>query len=192
MQEWPGVSIIIAHKNNATSLLQNLVSIADQDYPFFEIIIVDNESRADQLTLLKAGLAGSLQQVQLYSSPGGKKDAITLGVQRAQYGKILCTDADCAPVTNQWIKHMASKSRVNDMILGYSPYQKKPGWLNSLIRFETVITSIQYMSWSMAGRPYMGVGRNMMYSREMFLRYQPYKDHTIPYGDDDLLVQRVW
>jgi hypothetical protein len=122
----------------------------------------------------------------------GKKHALSLGVHKAKHPLILCTDADCRPSTSGWIKSMVAQSEGDKMVLGYSPYTQATGLLNLFLRFETLMTAIQYFSWAMAGRPYMGVGRNMMYPEELFINVNPYMHyHEIPYGDDDLLVQQA-
>lgn len=76
------------------------------------------------------------------------------------------------------------------LVLGYSPYLIRPGLLNAAIRLETVMTAMQFMGWAMAGRPYMGVGRNLAFPKEWFLRADPLaRGKDVPYGDDDAIVQ---
>ena len=190
--DWPGVSIIIAHKNGSTQFSQNLDAILSQDYPVFEVIIIDDHSLPAEKMQLEKRIE-SLERLTLLSTDEpGKKNALTKGVNSAKHDVILCTDADCKPVSDQWIRKMVETGRIGEVVLGYSPYQKKPGWLNLLIRFETVMTAIQYMSWTLAGKPYMGVGRNMLYPRTLFLQKNPYTSNPgVPYGDDDLLVQAL-
>ena len=53
-----------------------------------------------------------------------------------------------------------------EVVLGYGAYKKYPGFLNKLIRFETFHTALQYFSYALAGKPYMGVGRNLSYRKE--------------------------
>jgi hypothetical protein len=78
------------------------------------------------------------------------------------------------------------------LILGYSPYQKKKGLLNKLIRFDTVQIGIQYLSFALAGIPYMGVGRNMSYNKDLFFSVGGFKSHYhVASGDDDLFVNEV-
>ena len=86
---------------------------------------------------------------------------------------------------------MVAKSEGSKMVLGYSPYVQQKGLLNLFLRFETVMTAIQYFSWAMLGKPYMGVGRNMLYPRNLFQQANPYEHNNIPYGDDDLWVQQA-
>lgn len=192
IKEWPGVSIIIAHKNDSHHLIKNLKAISGQDYPHFEILIIDDGSSAEELKQLVDLTKGFENVNLLYADHPGKKQALLKGIHSAQHDLILCTDADCKPVSDQWIKKMVSSKRNARVVLGYSPYENRSGWLNMLIRFETAMTAIQYISWTLAGKPYMGVGRNMLYHRSLFLSQDPFKDHdSIPYGDDDLFIQAV-
>lgn len=196
IHEWdelPGVSIVIAVKNGSDRLIQNLKLFQSQDYPVFEIIIVDDHSSHEEKQKLETALSGS-DNIFLYhnNSPAGKKQALTLGNEKAKYPLILCTDADCIPSGSTWIKSMVLHSNGNDVVIGYSPYVKASGFLNHFVRFETVMTAIQYFSWALMGRPYMGVGRNMLYPRELFRELNPFEDHNnIPYGDDDLWIQQA-
>ncbi|HUR30330.1 MAG TPA: glycosyltransferase [Saprospiraceae bacterium] len=189
--DWPGVSIVIAHKNHSHFVKQNLESINKQDYPSFEIILIDDNSSEPEKNALHEIASGVEKVKVLQSNASGKKAAINQAVHAAQYEYILCTDADCQPVSDQWIKKMVQSGRGGKMVLGYSPYIRKKGWLNKLLRFETVMTAMQYISWTWAGKPYMGVGRNMMYHRELFQTIDPYHKDQLLYGDDDLWVQKA-
>jgi hypothetical protein len=54
------------------------------------------------------------------------------------------------------------------IVLGYGGYEKiANSFLNKLIRFETLLTAMQYF-WAKVGHPYMGVGRNLTYKKEEF------------------------
>ena len=189
----PGVSIVIAVKNGSDHLTRNLGAFLSQDYPTFEIIIVDDHSDQEEKDKLEKVISNH-PRVTLYHSDqsSGKKYALSQGIQKANYDLILCTDADCIPAGRGWITSMVSQSQGQALVIGYSPYKRAGGLLNLIVRFETVMTGIQYLSWAMKGRPYMGVGRNMMYSRSLFLEANPYQGHEgIPYGDDDLWVQQA-
>lgn len=191
--ELPGVSIVIAVKNGSDRLIQNIQAFLTQDYPVFEIIIVDDHSIHEEKQKLEIALSGSDKIFLHYNgSLAGKKQALTLGIEKAKYPLILCTDADCVPSGSTWIKSMVLHSSGNNVVIGYSPYRKADGLLNRFVRFETVMTAIQYFSWALIGRPYMGVGRNMLYARQLFQNINPFKDHgNIPYGDDDLWIQQA-
>lgn len=187
----PGVSIVIAVKNGSESLARHFKEFLSLEYPLFEIIIVNDHSSTEEQKNLEEMVHG-LSQVSLYHSTDqpGKKQALTLGINKAKYELILCTDADCRPAGKEWIESMVMLSHGDNLVLGYSPYEQTKGLLNLFIRFETVMTGIQYLSWAVIGSPYMGVGRNMLYPRKLFQQEDPYKNQEhIPYGDDDLWVQ---
>ncbi|HEY3403977.1 MAG TPA: glycosyltransferase, partial [Ohtaekwangia sp.] len=122
----------------------------------------------------------------------GKKYAITLGIKAAKYEWLLFTDADCRPAGMDWIKSMSNGfSADSKFVLGYSPYLKGKGLLNHFIRFEALISGIQYLSFAVLGNPYMGVGRNLSYRRSLFLEAKGFNDTiSITGGDDDLFVNR--
>ena len=126
-------------------------------------------------------------------SSTGKKFPLSIGIKSAKYDLILLTDADCKPASKNWIRHMQSAytSKV-EVVLGYGPYYRSKGLLNKLIRFDTVHIAIQYLSYALAGIPYMGVGRNLSYMKEIFYRNNGFISHyRIRSGDDDLFINRV-
>jgi cellulose synthase/poly-beta-1,6-N-acetylglucosamine synthase-like glycosyltransferase len=154
---------------------------------------VDEHSKPEEKRKLEQAVS-SHPMISLYHSdqPQGKKQALKLAIEKSKYELILCTDADCTPAGHEWIKSMVEHSMGHDLVLGYSPYKRGGGLLNLMVRFETVMTGIQYLSWAVKGLSYMGVGRNMLYPRKLFLDSDPYKHHHgIPYGDDDLWVQQA-
>jgi hypothetical protein len=121
-----------------------------------------------------------------------KKYALVKGIEAATHDTLLLTDADCYPVSNNWIRYMsAAYASGVEMVLGYSGYLKEPGLLNKLIRFETLVTAIQYLSRALAGKPYMGVGRNLSYKKSYFQQVGGLKQVMhLTGGDDDLFINR--
>ena len=125
---------------------------------------------------------------------GNKKFALTLGIKAAKHEYLLFTDADCIPSSNNWIANMSSQFTVEKtIVLGYGAYEKIGGsFLNKIIRFETLLTAMQYFSWAKIGKPYMGIGRNLAYKREEFFKVRGFMDHMkIRSGDDDLFVNQA-
>jgi hypothetical protein len=79
-----------------------------------------------------------------------------------------------------------------EVVLGFSPYFEKKGLLNRLIGYDTLFNGLQYMGMARAGKPYMGVGRNLAYKRETFFSTGGFKGLlSNRAGDDDLFVNRV-
>lgn len=190
------VSIIISAKNEDENLKRFLPAILEQDYPEFEVIVVNDQSEDDtefvlnELELKYPNLNRVLIKDHINDFPG-KKLAIMLGIKKAKYNQLVFTDADCKPAGNQWLRFIASHfDKDTEIILGYSPYFRKNSFLNLLIQFDTFYTALQYFSFFLKGKPYMGVGRNLSYTKELFMK-KGFSSHLhIPFGDDDLFVNK--
>jgi cellulose synthase/poly-beta-1,6-N-acetylglucosamine synthase-like glycosyltransferase len=191
------VSVIVCAHDEEENLRELIPLLLAQDYPEFEVIIV--EDRCNDGTydfLLQATKENSrLKMVRVTQKPehiNGKKFALTLGIKAARYSWVLLTDADCRPSSNLWIASVASRfTEPTKIVLGFSPYLKSPGLLNAFIRFESFLTGIQFMGMALLGRPYMGVGRNLAYRKELFLENKGFNDHLgVTGGDDDLFVNQ--
>ncbi len=197
-KEFPPVSVIIAARNESENIHKFLPFILEQDYPKFEVIVVNHQSIDDSQYVLNAleRKYPKLSTVQVERSQHlkyGKKLPLTLGIKRANYEHLLFTDADCNPATNQWIKSMVLNfSKKKQIVLGYGPYEKRKGLLNFLIRFDTAWIAMNYMSMAKSGLPYMGIGRNMGYTKTIFENVNGFKSHySISSGDDDLFIQEA-
>jgi cellulose synthase/poly-beta-1,6-N-acetylglucosamine synthase-like glycosyltransferase len=197
-QALPPISIIIAARNESDNLYENLPYILTQDYPEFEVIIVNNQSVDDSTWLLKALCLQhkNLRVVEIAKNKHllpGKKLPITLGVKGAKYENMLFTDADCRPASNHWLRIMAgSFSEKKEIVLGYAPYYKTKGIINKIIRFDTAFIGVSYLSLALVKLPYMGVGRNLAYSKKVFDTVRGFKSHySLPSGDDDLFIQEA-
>jgi glycosyltransferase involved in cell wall biosynthesis len=191
------VSIIICAKNERDNLLEYLPQFLNQDYKEFEVIVVNDHSVDDTEDVLKA-FALQFKHLKIVTVPdndrffGSKKFALTLGIKAAKYDRVLLTDADCYPSSNLWLKHMSKYQKGKKIILGYGGYEKQKGLLNKLIRFETLYTAMQYLSFGIAKIPYMGVGRNLAYHTDLFFNNKGFASHQhILSGDDDLFINEV-
>ena len=190
-----GISIVIAAHNELPNLRRLLPRLDAQDYPHFEVIIVDDRSTDETYDFLLEDVKtyDAFRLIRINEQPTGvhpKKYALTLGIKAAYYEKVLLTDADCLPLSPQWVRYMANAYQEDTkIVVGYSPQRTYPGLLNQLIRYETFMTGVQYLSLSHAGLPYMGVGRNLSYKRDLFVNNKGYGVHSqITGGDDDLFV----
>lgn len=193
-----GVSIIIAAHNELFNLRNLLPQLLKQEYPEYEIIVVNDRSDDGTEEYLSTTFVFHpiVRVIHITDVPEGldpKKHALSKGIEAAENEILLFTDADCIPASTQWISEMAAPLQSGKkIVLGYSPYVRKKGLLNQLIRFETFYTAIQYLSLAVAGSPYMGVGRNMAYTRSTFCRHKGFHGiEKVTGGDDDLFVQKV-
>ncbi|MCB0737844.1 MAG: glycosyltransferase, partial [Bacteroidetes bacterium] len=170
-----------------------------QNYHEFEVVVVNDrsydgthdwlfeyEKQHEKLSFV------SLNDDQLQLRPG-KKFGLTMGIKKAKHEIVALIDADCRPISNEWLKHIGSQhSDTKKIVLGYSPYEPAKGVLNLFIRFEAFWVAWQYLSLAILGRPYMAVGRNLSYRKQLFFDNKGFANHMhIPFGDDDLLIQEI-
>lgn len=191
------VSVVICARNEEKNLEKNLPLILEQNYPDFEVVVVNDCSVDDSHMILRgfASIYPHLKVVTLNEHERfkhGKKFALTLGIKAAKNEHLLFTDADCAPVSQQWIHKMQRNfAGTKEIVLGFSPYVKARGLLNKIIQYETFLTAISYFSYALSGNAYMGVGRNLAYTKSLFFRVKGFASHMhILSGDDDLFVNQ--
>ncbi len=191
------VSVIICAKDEYKNLKLFLPKFLNQSYNQFEIIVVNDNSVDLTKNFLneQAKLYKHLKVIHLEEDTGskGKKYAVTKGIEAAENDCLLFSDADCFPVSENWIKEMArSYTEQTDIVLGYGAYQNEKGLLNKYIRFDTQTIALKYLSLAKAGIPYMGVGRNLSYRKKAFIKNKGFENHRhIISGDDDLFVNEA-
>ncbi|MBN1340415.1 MAG: glycosyltransferase, partial [Bacteroidales bacterium] len=192
------VSVVICAKDEYHNLKKNLPYFLEQDYPDYEVVVVDDASDDDTAELLEdfAREYPRLKPVTIRQNLNffrGKKFPLALGIKSAKHELILLSDADCRPAGTGWIGQMAASfSPEKEIVLGYGKYEHRRGFLDKLVRFETVMTALQYLSFALSRIPYMGVGRNLAYKKTLFFRAGGFISHyKISSGDDDLFINRV-
>ena len=193
------ISVIVCAKNEEDNVLNFIPLLAEQNYPDFEIVLIDDASSDKTLDVFE-GFEKQYSNIRLVKVEnneafwGNKKYALTLGIKAAKKDYLLFTDADCHPTSKDWITAMSSQFTMHKtIVLGYGKYEKIPNsFLNKIIRYETLLTAIQYFSWAKIGYPYMGVGRNLAYKKEEFFNVNGFIEHMqIRSGDDDLFVNQA-
>ncbi len=192
------VSVIICAKDEVDNLRKYLPFVLQQEYPDFEVIVV-NDGSTDETEDLLTDLKKTYSNLRSTFVPVGvtnlstKKLALTLGIKAAKNDWLLFTDADCMPEDKTWISRMARNFNPGvEFVLGYGAYMKKKGFVNRLITYDTLFIALQYMGFALTGKPYMGVGRNMAYRKDVFFRNKGFASNlNLRSGDDDLMVNRA-
>jgi len=191
------VSVIIAARNEAQNLQENLPSILEQNYPDFEVVVINDCSydRSDEVLEDMERRYPNLKVVTITEHDRfktGKKFALTLGIKASKNEYLLFTDADCKPVSANWITRMvANFGSGAQIVLGYSPFYKTRFFLNWFTRYESVKAAINYLSCALNGDAYMGVGRNLAYTKTLFFSAKGFASHMhVISGDDDLFVNQ--
>ena len=192
------VSVIVCARDAYEYLLDLIPVLLNQDYPDYEVVIV-NDCSQDQTEEYLKDLARNNPKINLVNLTQnlnffhGKKFPLSMGIKSARYDLLLLTDADCVPTSSQWIKEMVKAyDRDTEIVVAYGPYFERKGLLNKLIRFDTLYIAMQYLSLALAKKPYMGVGRNLSYRKSTFMKNKGFTSHyNIPSGDDDLFISQV-
>lgn len=193
----PSLSVLICARNEAHHLMHNLPPVLEQNYPHFEVIVADDDS-SDATAKVLRDLQAQYPHLRIvHLSPKispGKKAALSAAIAAAKHEWLVFTDADCRPASPLWLRCMAQRMHpvgglLPEIVLGYGPLTSGIGLLNRCARFETLYTALQYGSFALAGMPYMGVGRNLAWRRQIFEQVGGYSAHIdLASGDDDLLV----
>ncbi|NDE09644.1 MAG: glycosyltransferase [Chitinophagia bacterium] len=190
------VSVIICARDEAANLAKNLPGSLVQAYSTTHEVIVVNDNSFDDSKYLLEEFERNFKHLKIVELKQeakmipGKKFPLSVGIKTAKHEIVLLTDADCVPSSEHWIeKIQESYDDSTEIVLGYGAYHKKKGLLNRLIRWETFHTALQYLSYALAGKPYMGVGRNLSYKKVIFFRHKGFSSFNhISSGDDDLFI----
>jgi len=193
------LSIIICAHNEEKNLQANIPRILAQHYRSLEVLVVDDDSTDKSVDIVTSYMCKSpILHVVSHKREGtesfrSKKQPLAFGIKQARHEHLLLTDADCIPASPNWAGRMQQTLRGDTEIgLGFSPYQAFPGFLNLFIRYEGYHTALQYLSYALAGMPYMGVGRNLIYKKSLFEKANGFSRHEhIASGDDDLFISQV-
>lgn len=200
-----GVTVILAAHNESYNLSQYLQALLSQDYPLYEVIVVDDGSEDSTRDVVERYMTSDPRLKMSFVPYGArvrstKKLAITLAAKAAKYDYLLLTDADCVPESSHWISEMMSgfqisnvKSQIStDIVLGFGAYFMHKSHLNRLIQFDTLFNGLHYLGAALCGHPYMGVGRNLAYKKSLFFESGGFSHLMITRaGDDDLFVNHV-
>ncbi len=196
--EQPPVSVVISARNEYHHLKKNLPAILEQKYPDFEVVVVNHASDDETADYLKE-IQNNYPHLKVITIAQdlnffhGKKFPLSIGIKSAAHEILLLTDADCKPASPYWISRMASNyNNETEVVIGYGPYHREKGFLNRLIRYDTFLVALQYLSFALIGKPYMGVGRNLSYRKSLFLKNKGFIAHySVASGDDDLFINEV-
>lgn len=194
-EQQPGISVVIATVNCESLLEKHLPLILEQEYPDFEVIVVDDNSKDDTKELLKRL---SERYPHLYSTftsdsiryISHKKLSTMLGIKAAKKEWIVFTEPDCYPTSRQWLANLANHfTDSTDVVLGYSNYERRPGFFNRFLMFDTLQQQLRILGLTLCNAGYMGLGRNMAYRKKIFFDNKGYSRHLdLERGEDDLFV----
>lgn len=197
----PPVSVVLTAQNDAEWLKTNLVYLLEQDYPDFEVVVVDYMSKDETQFVLKI-LSENYPNLKVVPLAGnangyrGKKYPMSIGIKSAKNDILVFADPNCRPIdlTNfSWLRQVVSAyaDPKTEAVLGYCAIQPKPGPFNWLQQYDNLAHSVEYLAAAIMRHPFTGNGRNLSYRRSLFMRKRGFIYHySIPDGADDMFVNQ--
>lgn len=194
----PPVSVILVTKDSGSVLRDNLPKILNQNYPSFEVIVINDKSTGEDEDILKRL---SAEYSNLYYSfipnttryVSNKKLGIAMGIRASRNEWLVFTEPYCYPVSENWLRSLASHfTSKTEIVLGYSNFEYATGWFARKITMQKLFNSLRYLGWAASGRPYMGIGKNLAYKKNLYEQHKGFSDHLqLLCGEDDLFINAV-
>lgn len=184
------VSVIVAARNEESRIQACVESILKNDYPNFELIVIDNHSTDSTLEILQSIDDDRLRV--LSNKEGFKKESLELAIAKSKGTVLLFTDADCI-VPSRWIKGMMSPfaEKKADFVLGPVAIKKHQTILS---QFQA-IDMMAMMGITAGGlknqSTYLANGANIAFLKSSFEKIGGYPAKHIKSGDDTMLIHEA-
>ena len=192
------VSVVVCARDSYEQLTELIPALLTQNYPQFEIVIVNDCSEDETEEYLKdlerrEPRIKCVQLRQHLNFFNGKKFPLSMGIKSASHDLLVLTDADCLPSSEEWLRSMVSCYNPDtEVVLGYARYRANKRITNKLIRYDALQTGMIYLSAALAGHPSIGTGKNLSYRKSLFFKNKGFTSHyTRPAGDDDVFINQV-
>ena len=185
-KEGEGISVIITSNNRAEELKENLCFFLEQDYPDFEVIVVDecSEDNTQEVLAEMQQKYPHLRTTRIFPETkfrSTKKIAINIGILAARHDILLFSEIDCRPASNEWIKNMQSYFTPDTaVVLGYANYpdQRKGMGIRRGIRFMRFLKMFLLIK----AKCYVsGDGRNMGYRKKFYISKRGFSRNSQSY-----------
>ena len=198
----PHVSVVVYAHNQAEALLRNLPLIYEQEYPAFDVIVVDDNScdeTADVMVMMSQRY-DHFHHIHIREGVRNisrRRLALMLGVKAALGSVVLMTMAQCAPTSRRWIATVAARfggSDGADVVLAPVVYRRRLGLAARFCAYDLFQRQQALFGLTMAVGPYAGWGTNMAFRRDVFFAdgSSAFCKHLkLRPGADDLFVREV-
>lgn len=196
--EQPPVTVVVYARNQAMSLGKNLPAILEQTYPTFQVVVV-NDASTDETEEVLVRLEQKYPHLYHTFVPPGiqsvstRKMAMNIGIKAAKHDVLLFTEADCSPVSKEWIASVAGRFNKHcDVVFSYVSFLNAKGLLGLLASYDTLFSALEFMGFAEHGLPYMGFGKNLAYRKDLFFKNRGFASHlSLKTGEDDLFIGEV-
>jgi glycosyltransferase involved in cell wall biosynthesis len=160
------VSVIICVKDDSINLSKILPLLLQQNYPEYEVIVVNDNSSDDSEEILKLAQNQyphlQIRNLVAHKSVHGKSVVLGVGIKAAKYNRIVVTDVACLPSTD-WLKSV-STGFDSEIVMGYTRYIA----VGKFVRIANYYESLFQLGYALNRRPYTASGENDSFRKELF------------------------
>ena len=195
----PATVVVYCH-NQGAQLQRFLPYLLNQNYPKYEVIVV-NDSSIDNTAEVISNFLVEYSNLRQTFIPDGSRNvsrrklAIMLGIKAAHNELIVVTNANCCPAGPNWLMSMCRNfTEGTDVVIGYAnPRYRKDKRFGANFRvYDTVTESVQYLACDINGYPFRGTNCNLAYRRSTFFANNGFQRTVmLHYGDDDLFLSEI-
>jgi len=193
------VSLIVYIKDNETELPFFLNSLIEQNYAAFEIVLVNNASEDNSLSILEAYTAAYpfIRLVNVENNEafwGNKKYALTLGIKVARFDYLLFVEPTATPNSKMWLASMFGQFTFKkNIVIGHTTIQKiKRKFSNKYARFLFFLDSLNNFAWTEIHKPIHGNNYNQGYAKELFFKANGFINQMkIQQGEEQEFIQQI-
>ncbi len=170
--EKPSFSVLMAIRNEASNLKNNLPSLLSSEYPHYEVVVVDDFSQDQSFSILgltrakyrHLRLSGLNQEIR-YST----KQALNIGVKAAENDWIILTDPSVANYPAGWLFSFAERTGgSHNLIVGYTGITPGKGWLHRLYRNELFFQQFQSFAWIACRMGFVAEETNLAFLKKKY------------------------
>ena len=198
-EDLPPISIVITAHNEAHHLVESLPVILTQEYPDYEVVLVNDNSQdeIEQLALELNNRYHHLHYVNMGSSRStmeGRKFPFAIGIQAASNPTVVFTNSSCIPSSPFWLQHIASKFvRQKEVVLAHTTYQSRGGLLNKWLHYDALVNSVRAFSYTLAKMPVLADSHNLAFKRHLFFdnKEKFFALSRLPFGEDNIFINQV-
>ena len=197
----PSVTVLVYSRNAAKALARNLPILLTQDYPDYEVMVLDDDScddTSDVLSMMDQRYAKLFHSRidKRARAMSHRKLAVLLGAKASHDDIILMTHAECQPVSADWISGMVRhfSNPAVEVVLGPVVYERHMSFVSRFCEFDLFRRLLLLFGITLSCRPFAGWGQNLAFRKRTFYanRSQGFQRHLkMQPGEDDLFVADV-
>ncbi|MGQ9848267.1 MAG: glycosyltransferase [Bacteroidales bacterium] len=182
--------MLVAVRNEAPNIESLISQILEQSYSLFELIIIDDHSTDETISLLKKHTNSKIKWYQLPEGKKGKKEAIKFGLTKCNYPWIILTDAD-AKFQKDWLLSYISKMTKEAIIVSPVFIEIKNSSFFEYFQ-QLDFAAMQYITIAaiIAKKPFLCSGANIAIPKNRAIELYNTIQISIPSGDDVFLLHK--